>query len=171
MNYESKSTQPPPARPAVARQTTYKWLYPVHTMRTSEKPLEVQASSEKSFEDALQRALRQASATHTDIRFLHIKKQGCRVQQHTITEYYLTAYINYEPMSQQPTNNGQQNDQATAAANEVTGKTTHHDESYIEAPEGVLSDYSDVEVDKKPMPEEHKPGSATSPENGGGYSG
>ncbi|MBC6611188.1 hypothetical protein H8B15_09655 [Hymenobacter sp. BT507] len=76
-------------------------------------------------------------------------------------------------MSQHPTNNDQENDKSTAAANGVVGNTTHEDDSYIQAPEGVLSDYSDVEieVEKRDLPETHTPGSATTPENGGGYSG
>jgi len=84
---------------------------------------------------------------------------------------HITTKVNCKLMSQQPTNNDQHNEKATAAANGVVGNTTHHDESYIEAPEGVLSDYSDVEVEKRDLPEDHKPGSATTPENGGGYSG
>ncbi|UOR04894.1 hypothetical protein MUN82_18375 [Hymenobacter aerilatus] len=74
-------------------------------------------------------------------------------------------------MSQHPTNKDQENEKSIAAANGIVGNTTHEDDSYIQAPEGVLSDYSDVEVEKRDLPETHTPGSATTPENGGGYSG
>lgn len=137
-------------------------------MSKIKKVLEVLASSDKSFEDALQRALTDASATLSGIKSIYIKDQSCRVQDNKITEYRITAKISYETMSQQPAV-GHNAGKATAATNDVVGNTTHADQSYIDAPEGVLNDYSDVEVDE--LPEEHTPGSATTPENGGGYSG
>ncbi|GAB3842667.1 dodecin family protein [Hymenobacter jeollabukensis] len=102
-------------------------------MSTIKKVIEVLASSDKSFEDALQRALNEASTTVQGIKSIYIKDQSCRVRDNKIVEYRITAKISFEVMHRwEPTHAG-----SAAAA---------------EAP--------------------HEPsGSATSPENGGGYSG
>jgi flavin-binding protein dodecin len=104
-------------------------------MSTIKKVIEVLASSDKSFEDALQRALTEASTTVKGIKSIYIKDQSCRVQDNKIVEYRITAKISFEVMHRwEPTH---------AAAGTDS----------LEAGNG------------------HPGGSATSAENGGGYSG
>ncbi|OON71061.1 dodecin family protein [Hymenobacter sp. CRA2] len=122
-------------------------------MSTIKKVIEVLASSDKSFEDALQRALTEASTTVKGIKSIYIKDQSCRVQDNKIVEYRITAKITFEVMHRwQPSTQGQ------AADEEVDG--------------GGVPDYSGVRIKTEPdLPQAEGPGgSATAPESGGGYS-
>lgn len=122
-------------------------------MSTIKKVIEVLASSEKSFEDALQRALTEASTTVKGIKSIYIKEQSCRVRDNKIVEYRVTAKISFEVMHKWVPNH------AAGAAEAVGGSG--------------IPDYSGVEIKTHPdEPLEVKPGgSATAPESGGGYSG
>ncbi|WP_303309696.1 dodecin family protein [Hymenobacter sp. BT730] len=121
-------------------------------MSTIKKVIEVLASSEKSFEDALQRALTEASTTVKGIQSIYIKNQSCRVRDNKIVEYRITAKISFEVMHKWVPGH-------TTATNEAIGSG--------------MPDYSGVEVKTHPdEPLEVKPGgSATTPASGGGYSG
>lgn len=105
-------------------------------MSTIKKVIEVLASSDKSFEDALQRALAEASTTVKGIKSIYIKDQSCKVQDNKIVEYRITAKISFEVMHRWEPGH------SAAPATESHGTTEHH-----------------------------PGGSATSAENGGGYSG
>ncbi|MCC2545710.1 dodecin family protein [Hymenobacter sp. BT175] len=132
-------------------------------MSSIKKVIEVLASSEKSFEDAVQRALQEASTTVKGIRSIYIKDQSCRVRDNKITEYRITAKISFEVMHKwDPTST--QN-----APAELRVPTAD------DAPAGTgggTPDYSGVNLHAKPdLPRDVEPGgSATSAESGGGYS-
>ncbi|MFD2785699.1 dodecin family protein [Hymenobacter rubripertinctus] len=64
-------------------------------MSSIKKVIEVLASSEKSFEDAMQNALNEAGATIKGISSIYIKDQSCRVRDNKITEYRITAKISF----------------------------------------------------------------------------
>ncbi|MCB2406409.1 dodecin family protein [Hymenobacter lucidus] len=127
-------------------------------MSTIKKVIEVLASSEKSFEDALQRALAEASTTVKGIKSIYIKDQSCRVRDNKIVEYRITAKISFEVMHKwDPTSHSE----TTAAIDTPT-------------PAGDGSpDYSQVQIKTQPdLPREVQPGgSATEAQSGGGYSG
>ncbi|KAA9333084.1 dodecin domain-containing protein [Hymenobacter busanensis] len=122
-------------------------------MSTIKKVIEVLASSDKSFEDAVQRALQEASTTLNGIKSIYIKDQSCRVRDNKIVEYRITAKISFEVMHKwQP--------RSTAATTEAVDG-------------GGTPDYSAVNINAEPqLPRAVVPGgSATEPESGGGYSG
>ncbi|WP_078063161.1 dodecin family protein [Solirubrum puertoriconensis] len=124
-------------------------------MSTIKKVIEVLASSDKSFEDALQRALTEASTTVKGIKSIYIKDQSCKVQDNKIVEYRITAKISFEVMHRwQPNQHG-----SAAATETIDG--------------GGVPDYSGVDINAEPqLPRPVVPGgSATAPESGGGYSG
>lgn len=76
-------------------------------MSSIKKVIEILASSEKSFEDAMQNALTEASKTVKGIRSVYIKDQSCRVRDNKISEYRITAKISFEVMtSGDMSNNG-----------------------------------------------------------------
>ena len=64
-------------------------------MSSIKKVIEVLASSEKSFEDAMQNALKEAGSTIKGISSIYIKDQSCRVRDNKITEYRITAKISF----------------------------------------------------------------------------
>lgn len=122
-------------------------------MSTIKKVIEVLASSDKSFEDALQRALTEASITVEGIKSIYIKDQSCKVQDNKIVEYRVTAKITHEVKhSYQPP-------RSQTATETVDG--------------GGVPDYSGVSIntDTNLPPADGPGGSATEPESGGGYSG
>ena len=127
-------------------------------MSTIKKVIEVLASSEKSFEDAVQRALADASTTVKGIRSIYIKDQSCRVRDNKIAEYRITAKITFD-ISREWNPNQQNMDASVLEETDGTG--------------GGAPDYSNVEVKTHPdLPRDVEPGgSATAPESGGGYSG
>ncbi|WP_400192916.1 dodecin family protein [Hymenobacter sp. B81] len=110
-------------------------------MSTIKKVIEVLASSDKSFEDAVQRALQEASTTVKGIKGIYIKDQSCKVQDNKIVEYRVTAKISFEVMHRwEPAH-------LPAAAEADFPQTSALDGGHA-----------------------HPGGSATSPESGGGYS-
>lgn len=127
-------------------------------MSSIKKVIEVLASSEKSFEDAMQRALADASTTVKGIRSIYIKDQSCRVRDNKITEYRITAKITFD-ISREWDPNHRDTDSSVLEEADGTG--------------GGGPDYSQVEVKTHPdLPRDVEPGgSATTPESGGGYSG
>ena len=125
-------------------------------MSTIKKVIEVLANSPKSFEDALQQALTEASTTVRGISSIYIKDQSCKVKDNKIVEYRITAKVTFEVMHKW-------NPNAISA-----------DADAEEAPEGGgAPDYSHLDIKTQPdLPQPEKPGgSATEPESGGGYSG
>jgi flavin-binding protein dodecin len=127
-------------------------------MSTIKKVIEVLASSEKSFEDALQRALNEASTTVNGIKSIYIKDQSCRVRDNKIVEYRITAKISFEVMHKW----------APTAQHEALAAS----DAPIPAGDGS-PDYSQVQIKTQPdLPRDVEPGgSATEPQSGGGYSG
>lgn len=131
-------------------------------MSTIKKVIEVLASSDKSFEDALQRALTEASTTVKGIQSIRIEDQSCRVQNNKIVEYCITAKISFEVLHKWDPS-GQSSGQESLLGNNLGDDVDG----------GGTPDYSDVVVKTDPeLPREVTPGgSATAPESGGGYSG
>ncbi len=123
------------SRPGPRRPTAFVPLLINQTMSTIKKVIEVLASSDKSFEDALQRALAEASTTVKGIKSIYIKDQSCKVQDNKIVEYRITAKISFEVMHRWEPGH-------SAAPADASATEGHH-----------------------------PGGSATSAENGGGYSG
>ncbi|MBC6991787.1 dodecin family protein [Hymenobacter sp. BT491] len=135
-------------------------------MSTIKKVIEVLASSDKSFEDALQRALTEASTTVKGIKSIYIKDQSCRVRDNKIVEYRITAKISFEVMHKWDPS-------GINTAPEELQQPTADDAPAGSIDGGGTPDYSHVEVKTEPdLPREVQPGgSATEPESGGGYSG
>jgi flavin-binding protein dodecin len=127
-------------------------------MSSIKKVIEVLASSDKSFEDALQRALTEASTTLKGIRSIYIKDQSCKVQDNKIVEYRITAKITFEVLHK------------WNAGTISSGPETEQAE--VPGTGGGTPDYSHIEIKTQPdLPREVEPGgSATAPESGGGYS-
>lgn len=126
-------------------------------MSSIKQVIEILASSDKSFEDALQRAVENLSSSVPNISSIYIKDQSCKVRDNRIVEYRITAKVSFgtptEPLD-----------------------LTAIERTYDEAPElagNGAPDYSHVEVKTTPdLPREVEPGgSATEPASGGGYSG
>lgn len=64
-------------------------------MSSIKKVIEVLASSDKSFEDAMQNALNEVSKTVKEIKSIYLKDQSCRVQDNKIVEYRITAKVSF----------------------------------------------------------------------------
>ncbi len=64
-------------------------------MSSIKKVIEVLASSDKSFEDAMQNALTEVGATVKEIKSIYLKDQSCRVQNNKIVEYRITAKVSF----------------------------------------------------------------------------
>ena len=60
------------------------------------KVLELMASSNKSWEDAAQQAVKEASKTLTNIRSVYIKDHSAVVNNNKIVEYRVTAKLSFE---------------------------------------------------------------------------
>ncbi len=124
-------------------------------MSSLKQVIEILASSEKSFEDALQKALAEVSKSIPNISSLYIKDQSCKVRDNRIVEYRVTAKVSFgtptEPLDM-----------------------SEIDRTFDEAPElagNGAPDYSHVDFLAKPTLDVEPGGSATEPESGGGYSG
>lgn len=126
-------------------------------MSSLKQVIEILASSDKSFEDALQRAVEKLSSSVPNISSIYVKDQSCKVRDNRIVEYRITAKVSFgtptEPLD-----------------------LTDIERTYEEAPQPAgngVPDYSHVEVKTTPdLPREVEPGgSATEPASGGGYSG
>ena len=126
-------------------------------MSSIKQVIEILASSDKSFEDALQRAVEQLSSSVPNIASIYIKDQSCRVNGNRIVEYRVTAKVSF----------GTPVEEFDLSEIERT-----LDEAPVPAGNGA-PDYSHVAVKTEPeLPREVEPGgSATAAESGGGYSG
>ena len=60
------------------------------------KVLELMASSSKSWEDAAQQAVTEASKTLKNIRSVYIQDHSAVVQNNKIVEYRITAKLSFE---------------------------------------------------------------------------
>ncbi len=60
------------------------------------KVIELLASSTKSWEDAAQQAVNEASQTLKHIRSIYIKDQSAVVNKNKIVEYRITAQLSFE---------------------------------------------------------------------------
>jgi flavin-binding protein dodecin len=65
-------------------------------MKRIVKVIEVIASSEKSFSDAAQNAVKEASKTVNNIRSVYIKEMNANVQNNLIVSYAVNAKISFE---------------------------------------------------------------------------
>lgn len=63
------------------------------------KVLEVIAGSDKSFDDATQKALEEASKSVENIRSIYIKEMKANVENNKIVSYGVNAKISYESNS------------------------------------------------------------------------
>ena len=124
-------------------------------MSSLKQVIEILASSDKSFEDALQRALADVSKSIPNVSSIYIKDQSCKVRDNRIAEYRITAKVSFgtptEPLDM-----------------------SEIDRTFDEAPElagNGAPDYSHVDFLAKPTLDVEPGGSATEAESGGGYSG
>ncbi|MBF9223898.1 dodecin family protein [Hymenobacter ruricola] len=126
-------------------------------MSSIKQVIEILASSDKSFEDALQRAVQSLSSSVPNISSIYVKDQSCKVRDNRIVEYRITAKVSFgtpvEPFD-----------------------LSEIERTYDEMPEPAgngAPDYSHVQIKTEPeLPREVEPGgSATEPASGGGYSG
>ncbi|MBD2769783.1 dodecin domain-containing protein [Hymenobacter sp. BT664] len=125
-------------------------------MSSIKQVIEILASSEKSFEDALQRAVEKLSSSVLNISSIYIKDQSCQVRDNRIVEYRITAKVSFGAPSE--------------------GLDPKPIRTFTEVPAAGgngAPDYSQVAIKTEPdLPREVEPGgSATEPESGGGYSG
>jgi dodecin len=60
------------------------------------KVIELLASSTKSWEDAAQQAVNEASQTLKHIRSIYIKDQSAVINKNKIVEYRITAQLSFE---------------------------------------------------------------------------
>jgi len=124
-------------------------------MSSLKQVIEILASSDKSFEDALQRAVASLSTSVPNIASIYVKDQSCKVRDNRIVEYRVTAKVSFGTPSE------------PLDMSEI-------DRTFDEAPElggNGAPDYSDVDFHAKPGLVVQPGGSATEPESGGGYSG
>ena len=130
---------------------------PILEMSSIKQVIEILASSEQSFEDALQRALASLSSSVPNISSIYIKDQSCKVRDHRIVEYRITAKVSFG---------------TPVEAFDTSALEHTFDEAPVPAGNGA-PDYSHVAVKTEPeLPREVEPGgSATEAESGGGYSG
>lgn len=63
------------------------------------KIIEVISSSEKSFEDAIQNALTEASKTVKNIKSIYVKEMTVNVENNQIKTYGVNAKVSFEIMS------------------------------------------------------------------------
>ncbi len=129
-------------------------------MSSIKQVIEILASSEKSFEDALQRAIESVSTSIPNISSIYIKDQSCKVRHNRIVEYRVTAKVSFGTPTDGPADLDLSELERTFA------------EAPVPAGNGA-PDYSHVAIKTEPeLPREVEPGgSATEPESGGGYSG
>jgi dodecin len=60
------------------------------------KVIEVMSNSTKSWEDAAQKAVQEASKTLHNIRSIYIKDQNAVIENGKITEYCVTGKVSFE---------------------------------------------------------------------------
>ena len=126
-------------------------------MPSIKQVIEILASSDKSFEDALQRAVAQLSTSVPNISSLYIKDQSCKVRDNCIVEYRITAKVSFGTPTEEF---------------DISDLERTFNEAPVPAGNGA-PDYSHLELNTKPeLPREVEPGgSATEVASGGGYSG
>ncbi|WP_072052989.1 dodecin family protein [Hymenobacter terrenus] len=126
-------------------------------MSSIKQVIEILASSEKSFEDALQRAVERLSSSVPNISSIYIKDQSCKVRDNRIVEYRITAKVSFDTPVEEF---------------DMTDIERTFDEAPVSGGNGA-PDYSHLNLHTEPdLPREVEPGgSATEPESGGGYSG
>lgn len=126
-------------------------------MSSIKQVIEVLASSEKSFEDALQRAVQSVSASIPNISSIYVKDQSCKVRDSRIVEYRVTAKVSFGTPTEEF---------------DISELERTFAEAPVPAGNGA-PDYSHVAIKTEPeLPREVEPGgSATEPASGGGYSG
>ncbi len=126
-------------------------------MSAIKQVIEILASSGKSFEDALQRAVKQLGTSVPNISSIYIKDQSCKVRDNRIVEYRITAKVSF----------GTPVEDFDLSEIERT-----FDEAPVSGGNGA-PDYSHLDLNTAPeLPREVEPGgSATEPASGGGYSG
>jgi flavin-binding protein dodecin len=128
-------------------------------MSSIKQVIEILASSDKSFEDALQRAVASLSTSVPNISSIYVKDQSCKVKDNRIVEYRITAKVSF----------------GTPVEDfDMTDIERTFDEAPAPGGNGA-PDYHGLDLDQFIAPttaNELKPGgSATEPESGGGYSG
>jgi len=126
-------------------------------MPSLKQVIEILASSDKSFEDALQRAVAQLGTSVPNISSIYVQDQSCKVQGNRIVEYRITAKVSF----------------GTPVEDfDISELERTFDEAPVPAGNGA-PDYSHIEIRTEPeLPREVEPGgSATEPASGGGYSG
>ena len=126
-------------------------------MSSIKQVIEILASSDKSFEDALQRAVAQLGTSVPNISSIYVQDQSCKVQGNRIVEYRITAKVSF----------------GTPVEDfDISELERTFDEAPVPAGNGA-PDYSHIEIRTEPeLPREVEPGgSATEPASGGGYSG
>ena len=126
-------------------------------MSSIKQVIEILASSDKSFEDALQRAVDQLSTSVPNISSIYVKDQSCKVRDNRIVEYRITAKVSFGTPVQDF---------------DMTELERTFDEAPVAGGNGA-PDYSHLDLHKAPeLPREVEPGgSATETASGGGYSG
>ena len=124
-------------------------------MSSIKQVIEILASSDKSFEDALRRAVADVSKSVPNISSIYVKDQSCKVRDNRIVEYRITAKVSF----------GTPTEALDLSA---------IDRTYDEAPEpggNGAPDYGNVDFHAQPTLDVQPGGSATEAESGGGYSG
>ena len=124
-------------------------------MSSIKQVIEILASSDKSFEDALQRAVAQLGTSVPNISSIYVQDQSCKVQGNRIVEYRITAKVSF----------GTPVEEFDTSELERT-----YDEAPVPAGNGA-PDYSQVDFHAQPGLDVQPGGSATEAESGGGYSG
>ena len=126
-----------------------------HKMSSIKQVIEILASSDKSFEDALQRAVQTLSSSVPNITSIYIKDQSCKVRDNRIVEYRITAKVSFGTPVEE-------------------FDMTDIERTFDEAPQpggNGAPDYSHLDLDTHDPLHAQPGGSATTPESGGGYSG
>ena len=124
-------------------------------MSSIKQVIEILASSDKSFEDALQRAVAQLGTSVPNISSIYVQDQSCKVLGNRIVEYRITAKVSF----------GTPVEEFDTSELERT-----YDEAPVPAGNGA-PDYSQVDFHAQPGLDVQPGGSATEAESGGGYSG
>ena len=125
-------------------------------MSSIKQVIEILASSNKSFEDALQRAVASLSTSVPNISSIYIKDQSCKVRDNRIVEYRVTAKVSFGTPVEE-------------------FDTSELERTFDEAPVfdggNGAPEYSTVDFHAQPTLDVEPGGSATEPASGGGYSG